>query len=64
MHWLGIWLDSQLKFSSYINERVKRTRAAKISIKRLTKTYGLAPDFIYQIQISIVQLTALYGIEL
>ena len=34
--WLGVWLDSQLKFTSHINERVKRARTAEIQIKGLT----------------------------
>lgn len=31
--WLGVWLDSQLKFTSHINERVKRARTAEIQIR-------------------------------
>ena len=46
IRWLGIWLDSQLKFTSHINERVKRARAAEIQIKRLTQTYGLVPGLV------------------
>ena len=62
--WLGIWLDSQLKFTSYINERVKRARVAEIRIKRLTKTYGLELRLVPQIQLSVIKLTALYNVEL
>ena len=32
MRWLGVWLDSQLKFISHINERVKRAGIAEILI--------------------------------
>lgn len=39
--WLGIWLDSQLKFTSHINERVERARAAEVQIKGLTQMYVL-----------------------
>lgn len=28
--WLGVWLNTQLKFTSHINERVKRARTAEI----------------------------------
>ncbi len=28
--WLGVWLDSQLKFTLHINERLRRARPAKI----------------------------------
>ena len=35
--WLGVWLDSQLKFTAHINERIRRARAAEIQIKGLTK---------------------------
>ena len=64
--WLGIWLDSQLKFTSHINERVRRARTAEIQIKQLTKTYGLVPGLVCRIQLSVVhvQSTALYGAEL
>ena len=44
--WLGVWLDSQLKFTSHINERVRRARTAEIQIKGLTKTYGLVPGLV------------------
>lgn len=33
--WLKVWLNSQLKFISYINKRVKRICIAKIQIKDL-----------------------------
>ena len=62
--WLGVWLDSHLKFISHINERVRRARAAEIQIKDLTCTYGLVPGLVRQIQLAVVQSTALYGAEL
>lgn len=31
--WLEIWLDNQLKFTSYINEKMKKARTAKVQIK-------------------------------
>ena len=62
--WLGVWLDSQLKFTSHINERVRRARTAEIQIKGLTKTYGLVASLVRRIQISVVQSTVLYGVEL
>ena len=52
--WLAIWLDSQLKFTFHINERVKRARTAKIQIKGLTKTHGLVPGLVRQIQLAMV----------
>ena len=62
--WLGIWFDSQLKFTVHINEKVQRARTAEIQIKSLTQTYGLAPALIRRIQIAAVQSIALYGAEL
>ena len=62
--WLGVWLDSQLRLTSHINERVKRARTAEILIKGLTKTYGLVPGLVRRIQLSVVQSMALYGAEL
>ncbi len=58
---LGIWVDSQLKFSSHIHERIKRARIAEIQIKGLTRMYGLVPGLVRRIQLSVVQSTALYG---
>ena len=62
--WLGIWLDSQLKFNAHINEKLQKARTAEIQIKGLTQTYGLAPALIRRIQIAVVQSIALYGAEL
>ena len=31
--WLGVWLDSQLKSKSHINERTRRARVAEIQIR-------------------------------
>ncbi len=59
-----MWLDSQLKFTSHINEIVKRDRTAEIQIKRLTRKYGLVPGFVRRIQLLVVQSIALYGAEL
>ena len=33
--WLGVWLGCQLKFTSYINERVRRAHAAEIHILKV-----------------------------
>ena len=52
--WLEVWLDSQLKFISHINKRIKRARIAKIPIKDLTKMQRLAPELVWQIQLAVV----------
>ena len=62
--WLGIWLDSQLKFTAHINERLTKAKTAEIQVKRLSGTYGLAPGPVRRIQIAAVQSVALYGAEL
>ena len=62
--WLGVWLDSQLKFTSHINERIRRARNAEIQIKGLTKMQGLVPGLVRRVQLAVVQSTALYGAEL
>ena len=62
--WLGVWLDSQLKFTSHINEQVRRARTAEPQIKSLTRTYGLVSGLVRRIQVAVVQSTALYGAEL
>ena len=62
--WLRIWLDSQLKFTAYINKRLTKAKSVKIQIKHLSATYGLALGLIRQIQITAVQFFALYGAKL
>lgn len=62
--WLGIWLDSQLKFTAHVNEKIQSARTAEIQIKGLSQTYGLAPALIQRIQIAVVQSTALYNAKL
>ena len=44
--WLRIWLDSQLKFISYINKKMRKTCAAKVQIKGLMQIYGLVPGLV------------------
>ena len=61
---MGVWLDSQLKFTSHINERVRRARTAEIQIRGLTRTHGLMPGLVRQIQLAVVQSKALCGAEL
>lgn len=58
--WLRIWLDSQLNFTSYVNEQVMKIPKAEIQIKRLTQIYGLAFSLIQRIQVAVVQSIALY----
>ncbi len=62
--WLGIWLDSQLKFTAHINERLTKAKSVQIQIKHLSGTYGFAPGLVRRIQIAAVQSIALYGAEL
>ncbi len=62
--WLGIWLDSQLKFTAHINERLTKAKSIEIQIKHLSTTYGLVPGLVRQIQIAAVQSIALYRAEL
>lgn len=40
--WLEIWLDSQLNFTLYVNEKVKKAQIAKNQMKKLTQIYELA----------------------
>ena len=62
--WLGIGLNSQLKFTAHINERLKKAKSVEIQIKQLSATYGLAPGLVRRIQIAAVQPIALYGVKL
>ena len=62
--WLGVRLNGQLKLSTHINERIRRACIAKIQIKSLTNTYALMYRLIRQIQLALVQSTAIYDAEL
>ena len=62
--WLGIWLDSQLKFTAHVNQKIKAAQAAEIQIKGLTRTYGMVPGLVRRVQLAVVQSIALYGVEL
>lgn len=59
--WLGIWLDSRLKFISHINKQVRKACTVELQIKGLTRIYGLVLELV---QAAVVQSTALYGAEL
>ena len=63
-HWLGIWLDSQLKFTTHINKRLTKAKTAEIKVKRLSGSDRLASELVRQIQIAAVQSIALYEVEL
>lgn len=39
IRWLGIWLNSQLNFTSHMNEKVKKVQTTEIQITGLTRTY-------------------------
>ena len=62
--WLGIWLDSHLNFGPHFRERLKRAKTAEARIRGLSKTYGLLPALVREIQIAAVQSVVLYGAEL
>lgn len=64
MRWLRIWLDSQPKFTAYINKRLTKAKTTKIQVNRLSGTYRLAQELIRQIQIAAVHSVALYNAEL
>ena len=63
MSWLRVWLDSQLKFTSHINKKIRKTQNAEIQIKNLTKMYRLASRLVCRIQLAVVQSTILYSAE-
>lgn len=41
IHWLGIWLDSQLKFTAHIKKKLIKAKTAEILTKRMSGSYGL-----------------------
>lgn len=53
--------------ASHVNEMFRAARAAEIQIKVsyvLTRMHGLAPGLIRRIHLAVVQIIALYGVEL
>lgn len=49
--WLGVWLDSQLKFAFHINKKMKKAKVAEAQIKKLSKTYRFCLRLIQKIQV-------------
>lgn len=64
MCWLKIWLNSQLKFITYINKKLTKIKTAEIYIKCLNDTYKLAFRLIKQIQIKAILSLVFYKAEL
>lgn len=64
MHWLRVWLDSQLKFTLHINEKIQRAQNTEIQIKGLIKMYRLVPRLVCWIKLVVIQSIALYGEKL
>ena len=62
--WLGIWLDSHLKFTAHVNQKIKAAQVAEIQIKGLTQTYGMVLGVVRKVQLAVVQSIALYGVKL
>lgn len=49
LYWLKIWLDSQLKFTTHINERLTRAKIVEIEVKQLNNFDRLALGLVRQI---------------
>jgi len=65
MKWLGIWLDSKLKFKEHVEK--KMTQATRIfhQIKKLFNTErGLSFQAIRQLYITCITLIADYGVPI
>ena len=62
--WLGVWLNSQLKFISHINKRIQKAWNAEIQIKGQMQMRKIVPDLVRWIELAIIQSNALYGTEL
>lgn len=61
--YLGIVLDSKLAWKPNVLERVKKaTIALYASKKMLSSTWGLSPNLMHWIYISVVRPTLLYGV--
>lgn len=57
-------MESQLKFTAHVNERLAKAKSAEIQVKRLCGSFALAPGLVICVQIAAVQFIALYGAEL
>src|SRR5438046_5268739 len=62
--WLGIWLDSGLRFKEHHQKHMAKAHAAERRLQSLTGRYGLSAGNVRRIQIAAVQAVAIYGAEL
>ena len=62
--WLGIWLDSALKFRAHKDVYLQKARKAEARLRGIVSKKGLASGLVRKIQIAAVQSVSLYGAEL
>lgn len=59
-----MYLDTGLQFRAHKNLSLEKARKAESRLRRLGSTNELAPGLIRRIQVTAVQVMALYGAEL
>lgn len=57
-------MNNHLNFDFHINEKIKKAKAAKAQIKKLSKIYGFFPRLVQKIQVVAVQSVVLYKVKL
>jgi len=62
--WLGVWIDAHLAFKEHHNRSMKKARGTEARLRTLTKTYGAVPERVRAVQVTCIQVVALYGSEL
>jgi len=62
--WLGVWMDTHLRFKEHHNRCMKKARATEARLRSLTAMYGIVPACVSAVQIAWVQAVTLYGSEL
>jgi hypothetical protein len=62
--WLGVWIDAHLTFKDHHNRCMTLAKRAEVRLRSLTKTYGVVPESIWDVEVACVQAVVLYGSEL
>lgn len=61
--WLGVYLDTGLRFKAHKLLTLENARSTEDRIQRLEATRGLALELVRRIQVAAVQAVTVYGAE-
>lgn len=61
--WLGVYLDTRLKFWAHKNFTLEKVRKAEGRLQHLAATRELVPGLVRLIQVAVIQVVTLYKAE-